>query len=178
MVALYGAGFSTWLFFRQKGLDRPNLWVGPAFHFPITGRTMADRPSALVVKAINSGRREILVSHITLDIPGFTPITPLFLTSKPENRSSRHNRYEIDNAWLAPGDTIAASFDYAQLLTMLRDHGIDMPLQVRGLCHDSLHNFFTSSWFEIGGEAANTDTHQTQNEDAAEEHVVIEQTMR
>ena len=178
LVALYAAGFSTWLFFRQKRLDRPNVWVGPAFHYPITGRRMADHPAALVLKATNSGRHETVLTELALEIPGFVAITPLFLTAKTEDRTSRHNRYEIDNARLAPGDTITVSFDYAQLLTMLSDHSIDTPLQVRGLCHDSLYNFYASRWFEIGREAANTDMNQTQSEDAADGYVVIENTMR
>ena len=142
---------------------------------------MADRPDALVLNALNSGRREILVSQLALDIPGFMLISPRFLTSKRENRSSRHNRYELDNARLAPGDTIDVSFDYAQLLAMLSDHGIDTPLRVRGLCHDSLYNFFAGTWIEIGGEAAAADTPQTPKRvgtDSDDGYVFIKHTIR
>ena len=153
LIAFYGAVFSTVLFFRQKRLDRPKIEVSHAFHYAVAPDRKRDAPpAALLVQAVNSGRQELVVTHLALEIPGFTAITPSFLTLKRGNRKSRYNRPQLDKARLRPGDMMETSFDYAQLLAMLDDHGIDTPLQVRGLCYDTLGNFFSASWHEIGRE--------------------------
>lgn len=148
-VAIYGAAFSTYTFLQQRKSEKPNLFVNYGWSYGIVDRKMSAFPEVLNLNAVNHGRRDLVVRHLSLEIPNFCLITPLFMKTEITNISDK-NKYDITNTRLKSGDEVEISYDYNDLLFMLSNRGIQTPIRIRAVCEDSLENFFFSTWFEIG----------------------------
>ena len=150
-VAIYGAALSSYIFFRNRRLERNVLSVTYGWSYSVPGPM--DVPELLKLEATNTCRHEVVVFSLSLDIPGFCRITPAFLDKEGDKEDTK-NEYFSEGARLKPGEQISATFDYAELMQFIERMNWVTPLRVRATCEDTLENFFFGSWFEIGKEQA------------------------
>ena len=160
LLALYGAGLSTYICIRGIRSKRVQVFVTHGWSYGFTTEGMADSPESLELSAVNTCRQDVVVSSLTLDIPGFCRIAPGFFEyvkretvldnlSSVIRRPDSPQRKETHQV-LKPGHQLEVSFDYSQLVEDLRSRGMAMPLRVRAVFEDTLENYFFSSWFHIG----------------------------
>lgn len=160
ILALYGAVLSTIIYIKEIRSKRVQVFVTHGWSYGLTAEGMEDSPKSLELSAVNACRQDVVVSSLTLDIPGFCRISPQFLecdqrATVVDNLSSVIRRPDFTqrkktHQILKPGHQLEASFDHSQLVEVLRSRGMAMPLRVRAVFEDTLENFFFSSWFHIG----------------------------
>ena len=162
ILALYGAVLSTYICIRTIRAERVRVFVTHGWTYGMTARGMAESPETLNLSAVNTCRKDIVVSSLALDVPGFCYITPRFLEYETPGtvldnlasaiRRATSTRRETAPEVLKPGHELEVSFDHSQLVEVLRRRGMEMPLRVRAVFGDTLENIFFSSWFHIGEE--------------------------
>ena len=162
ILALYGAALSTYICFRTIRSERVRVFVTHGWTYGVTARGMEESPETLNLSAVNTCRKDIVVSSLTLEVPDFCCIAPEFLdyvtpgtvldniasVIRRANRTRRKTTPQV----LKPGHTLEVSFDHSRLVEVLRSRGSAMPLRVRAVFEDTLENVFFSSWFHIGEE--------------------------
>ena len=146
-VAIYGAVLSSYILYRNMRSARNKLSVTYGWSYSVPGPVNV--PQLLELEATNTGRHDMVVFSLRLDIPRFCRITPAFL-DKEGNKEESKNRYFAKGVRLKPGDQISATFDYAELKQFIERMKWTTPLRVRAVCEDTLENYFFGSWFEIG----------------------------
>lgn len=149
LVALYGAVVATILGYQRFRSDRLSVFVS----FGWTLGRRKGTAAALTLEAVNDGRRDVVVSSLTLEIPGICRVTPAFLESL-SSTSVRHQKEPAHHLRLRPGETTQAVFDNAALQAFVRDRlGLKDPaVRVRAVLEDTLENCFFSRWFELDEE--------------------------
>ena len=148
ILAVYGAGLSTYLCVKAVRSDRIQVAVTHGWGYSPEALRESKSPEELTISAVNECRREIVMTSLTLEIPGLARIVPAFL--EPFGAKKERLKEEPDQTRLMPGDKIEVSFDHSALKTMLRSYRIETPVQVRAVFEDTLENLFFGSWFEIG----------------------------
>ena len=103
-------------------------------------------PEVLCLHAVNDGGRDLVVSTLSLEIPGYCLIGPKFLD---HFGASDVGGDDVEGRRLAVGDRIEVRFDNTALRELIRRLDVQKPLRVRAVLEDTLENFFFSSWFEI-----------------------------
>ena len=156
IIAFWGAALSTYIYVKKTMSDRIKMSVTYGWGYSELDTMI---PEVLTLHAVNSCRRDVVVGSLTLEVPGLCRITPLFLDwdKSDEYEYSRgektsQNKYVDEDQRLRPGDRIEASFDYKELVNLLKNRGLKMPLRARAVFEDTLENVFFSSWLEIGKE--------------------------
>lgn len=160
LLAIYGAALSTYICIRNILSERVKVFVTHGWDYKMIDGTLDDTPTALELSAVNKCQKDVVVSHLSLEITDLGYIAPGFLEyDKPMTvfdniaaaiRRSGATKGKITNEILKPGHELKISFNYQQLVEALRDRGIVMPLRVRAVFEDTLENVFFSSWFRIG----------------------------
>ena len=162
ILAIYGAALSTYICVRSIRSERVKVFVTHGWTYGITaeGLEASQSPENLQLCAVNECRQDVVVSSLTLDIPGFCRITPQFLEYNKKTtlldslsfviRRPDAKRRQAAQDILKPGHQLDVSFDYAALVEALRSRGMAMPLRVRAVFEDTLDNVFFSPWFHIG----------------------------
>lgn len=162
VLALYGAALSTYICIRTIRSERVRVFVTHGWTYGVTARGMEESPEKLNLSAVNTCRKDIVVSSLTLEIPDFFCIAPEFLDYETPGtvldnlasliRRAKNTKRRTIPQVLKPGHTLEASFDHSRLVEVLRSRGLAMPLRVRAVFEDTLENAFFSSWFHIGEE--------------------------
>ena len=143
LVALYGAGLSTYLVIRNLILDKPKLSVTYGWSSPIHATTKS--PDTLTLHATNVGRREVVVYVLALELEGYVCITPGFLEYEllkfPKSDKNKNAEQKVR---LKPGDDIETAFDASQIAQFVKRSPAS---RVRAYCEDTLENRFLGTWF-------------------------------
>ena len=147
-AALWGAGLSSYLAWRNFKADKPTMFVthGWSQDMDIIERTIESSPSALTLHATNTGRQEIVVHILGLEIEGRCCITPGILEDLTNLPPSDKNKDAQHNTRLKLGDSISAAFDLRHLIQLL---GNFPGLRIRAYCEDTLENRFLGSWIDM-----------------------------
>lgn len=146
LVALYGAALATFLGIKELGSDRLSAIVSYGWSYSEDSIKYSGSPDEIILNAVNSGRRDLVVSSLSLEIKGFCCITPAFLE---EFGASKPERNVVEGHRLCTGDRIEARFDIAALKRLIGIREVQGPVSVRAVLEDTLENFYCSSWFEI-----------------------------
>lgn len=162
ILALYGAVLSTYICIRTIRAERVRVFVTHGWRYGVTSKGMDESPETLILSAVNTCRKDIVVRSLALDIPDFCGITPEFLEYETPGtvldnlasaiRRATSTRRKATPEVLKPGHKLEVSFDHSQLVEVLRRREMEMPLRVRAVFEDTLENVFVSSWFHIGEE--------------------------
>ncbi len=146
VVAVYGAGLSSYLAYRNFISDKPKLSVTYGWSYPDIAAATIDSPETLTLYATNVGRREVVVSILGLELEGYACITPRFLEGVAKFPKSDRNKNGGQKVRLKPGDAIEAVFDASQLIQFVKRSSA---LRVRAYCEDTLENSFLGRWIDM-----------------------------
>ena len=147
MVALYGAILATAVGVKGLRSDRLSAFVSYGWSYSADSIGSSAPPEELCLHAVNDGRRDLVVSTLSLEIPEFCLIAPKFLE---RFGASRVRKDDVEGQRLAVGDRIEVRFDNTALRSLLERLGVQRPVRVRAVLEDTLENFYFSSWFQVG----------------------------
>ena len=168
VIAVYGAAVATIVAVHALRADRVSVFVSHGWEYPVhfapsdgSYEGLAQRPAELLLFAVNNGRRDVVVSSLTLDIRGLGRVAPAFVEGAFQNGQGQMlSEQEADdseaqekaNQRLAPGDTMEVRLDTQTLNRFLnqigRHEGSATP-KLRGVLEDTMGKAHSGSWFEI-----------------------------
>ena len=147
IAALWGAGLSSYLAYKNLISDKPKMFVTCGWSYPVIGGIMDSSPNVLNLEATNAGRREVIVHVLSLEVEGQFYISPSFLENElVKFPRSENNKNADQNKRLKPGEKINASFDVSQLMQFLKRFPGS---RIRAYCEDTLENRFLGTWIDI-----------------------------
>lgn len=146
ILAMYGAILATVVAVNRLRSDRLSAFVSHGWSYSQDSLMNSAPPKHLFLHAVNNGRRDLVVSSLTLDIPGCCRIAPGFLD---QFGATNIGYDDVEGRRLSVGDRIQVQFDNLALRSMIQRLPVQPPVRVRAVLEDTLENYFFSSWFEI-----------------------------
>lgn len=168
VIALYGAIVATIVAVQGLRADRASVFVSHGWSYSVDDfvRPGHPQPHELLLTAVNSGRRDVVVRSLGLEIPGLgAVVSPEFVESTLIQEDGRlqflpqkaaesrpQERYRRNDRRLTPGEKMELRFDAEELGRLLdqmhRHRGVGTG-RVRAVLEDTTENRYCGSWFEI-----------------------------